>query len=109
MKFILVATSLFLALALPMVPAQPVCGAIDNGALADPPAVDALEEQLRNDPAIMALILALKDDPAMQSLLADPAVVRALQTGDLEMLVNDPRFQKLLADPVVKDIEQKLR
>jgi hypothetical protein len=56
----------------------------------------------------MALILSLQDDPEMQALLNDPALLEAVQAGDLSALTANPRFMKLLDNAKVKEIQKRV-
>jgi hypothetical protein len=71
-----------------------------------PPAA-SLTQQLMNNPEIMGMVLSLQENPAMQALLADPAVLDAINKGDFNALLANPRFLELLNDPTVHDITKK--
>jgi hypothetical protein len=70
--------------------------------------VRELQEKMLGDDLAMALILSLKDDPEMQALLNDPAVVSAVQAGDLGALTANPRFMKLLDNAKVREIQKRV-
>jgi hypothetical protein len=74
----------------------------------DPSQVEGLKERMMNDQGIMALITAMQGDPEMQAVLNDPAVMAAVQSGDVNTLMHNPTFMKLLNNPRVKQIEKKL-
>lgn len=86
---------------------QPRQGADNTGSAA--PNVEELKERMMKDEGIMALIRALQNDPEMQALLADPAILRAIQAGDTGALANNPAFLKLLNNPRIRAIENKLQ
>jgi hypothetical protein len=69
---------------------------------------EELKERMMNDREIMALITALQNDPEMQVLLSDPAVLSAVQSGDIGTLMSNPAFLKLLDNPRVKGIAKSL-
>jgi len=71
--------------------------------------VEGLKEQMLGDAGIMKLIMALQSDPQMQALLNDPAVMNAIQSGDLGALLQNPAFLKLLDNPRVKEIEKMMQ
>lgn len=73
------------------------------------PDVEGLKERMLNDEGIMALIYALQSDPEMQALLADPAILGAVQSGDVGALKNNPAFLQLLDNPRIRQIEKKLQ
>ena len=86
---------------------EPVPGAREKGAIT--PQIDELKEKMLHDKAIMTLIGAMQGDPEIQTLLNDPAIMGAVQSGDIGALINNPVFMKLLADPRVREIEKSLQ
>lgn len=86
--------------------AEPRQSADDNGSAA--PNVEKLKERMQKDEGIMALIRAMQNDPEMQALLSDPAIIRAVQAGDIGTLINNPDFLKLLNNPRVREIEKRI-
>jgi len=88
----------------PATPRQPADG---FGSVA--PVVEKLEERMLKDEGIMALIAALQNNPEMLALLNDPAILRAIQSGDIGVLINNPDFLKLLNNPRVQEIERKMQ
>ena len=86
--------------------AQPRQNSGNNGSAA--PNVEELKERMMKDEGIMALVLAMQNDPEMQALLNDPAIIRAIQTGDIGTLINNPDFMRLLNNPRVREIEKKV-
>ena len=81
--------------------------AADNGSAA--PKVDELKERMLQDEGVMAIILAMQNDPEMQALLSDPAILAAIQAGDIGSLSSNPDFMKLLDNPKVRAIQQKMQ
>ncbi|KAA0888975.1 DUF4124 domain-containing protein [Oryzomonas rubra] len=71
--------------------------------------LEEVKGRLQNDEGSMALIRQLQDDPQIQALLSDPAVLRAVQTGDYGALMNNPAFMKLLTNPRVQQIEKRMQ
>jgi len=63
---------------------------------------------MMKDEGIMTLIRALQDDPEMQALLSNPAMMSAIQAGDIGTLMNNPSFLKFLNNPRVREIEKKV-
>jgi len=83
--------------------------AADSGSSqAGAPQVRELQQKMLDDEGILMLIMALRDDPEMQSLLQDPAVMAAVNAGDVSVLTSDPRFIKLLDNPIVHEIQRKV-
>lgn len=73
------------------------------------PKVDDLKEQMLKDEGVMSLIHEMQNDPEIQALLSDPAMINALQAGDIDTLINNPAFLKLLNKPRVREIEKKMQ
>ena len=86
--------------------AEPRQNSDNNGSAA--PNVEELKERMMKDEGIMALVLAMQNAPEMQALLNDPAIIRAIQTGDIGTLINNPDFMRLLNNPRVREIEKKV-
>jgi hypothetical protein len=72
------------------------------------PRVEGLQQRMLNDEGVMALIGSLQNDPEMQALLNDPAVLSAVQGGDIGTLLNNPAFMRILNNPRVREIGKKL-
>jgi hypothetical protein len=70
--------------------------------------VDALRGAMMSDQDIMGIVLALHDDPAFKKVLQDPAIMKAVNSGDLAALMSNPEFMKLLSHPKVREIKTKL-
>jgi hypothetical protein len=68
-----------------------------------------LKERMMNDKGIMSIISALQNDPEMQTLLSDPAIMSAVQSGDIGTLLGNPAFLKFLDNPRVREIEKSLQ
>ena len=82
-------------------------GAVGKGAVATQ--VEGLKERMMNDEGIMRLISALQGDPEMQAILNDPAILNAVQSGDVNTLTHNPTFLKLLNNPRVKEIQKMMQ
>ncbi len=67
-----------------------------------------LQERMMSDQEIMSLILALSAEPEMQEILNDPAVLGAVNSGDIDSLAKNPRFMRLLENARVKEIQRRL-
>lgn len=85
-------------------PSEPRHSAADNGSVT--PNVEEMKERMLKDEGTMALIREMQNDPEMQALLSDPAILRAIQAGDIGTLTNNPDFMKLLNNPRVREIEK---
>jgi hypothetical protein len=73
------------------------------------PRVEELKERMLNDEGVTALIGTLQNDPDMLALLGDPAIIHAIQSGDIGTLINNPDFLKLLNNPRVREIENRMQ
>jgi hypothetical protein len=71
--------------------------------------VKVLQEKMMNDKEIMALILSLQNDPDFKKAIEDPALLKAVNEGDIATLTANPAFMKLLNNATVRQIEQKAR
>jgi hypothetical protein len=71
--------------------------------------VEELKGRMLNDEGTMALIAALQNDPEMQALLGDPAIIHAIQAGDIGTLINNPAFLKIFNNPRVREIENRMQ
>jgi di/tripeptidase len=69
--------------------------------------VKALQDKMMNDKEIMALIQSLQNDPDFKKALEDPALLKAVNEGDIATLTANPAFMKLLNNATVRQIEQK--
>ncbi len=73
-----------------------------------PSQMEGLKERMMKDEGIMTLIRALQDDPEMKALLSNPAMMSAIQAGDIGTLMNNPAFMKFLNNPRVQEIEKRV-
>jgi hypothetical protein len=67
-------------------------------------AVANMQGALLADPASREQVLSLQDDPQVKAILDDPATMRAIQSGDLGILMNDPKLRALLDNPTVRGL-----
>jgi hypothetical protein len=70
--------------------------------------IQRLQQTMLGDAAIMQLLTSLLNDPEIQTLLADPAILQAVQSQDFHTLMAHPRVQQLLLHPTVRDINKRL-
>lgn len=70
-------------------------------------AVTGLQGALLANPSSRDQVMSLQDDPQMQAILNDPALMRAVQSGDLGALMNDPRIQALESNPTVRGLVEQ--
>jgi hypothetical protein len=67
-------------------------------------AAESMQHSLAANPKAMERVLALQDDPNVRAILADPALMQAIQSNDLETLGRDPRIRALLESPTVQEL-----
>jgi hypothetical protein len=70
--------------------------------------IQRLQQTMLGDAAIMQLLTSLLNDPEIQTLLADPAILQAVQSQDFNTLMTHPKVQQLLLHPTVRDISKRL-
>jgi hypothetical protein len=70
--------------------------------------VQALQKLMMNDKDIMSVILSLLNDPDFQEILKDPAIINAVNSGDIDALISNPKFMKLLKNPRFQEIKRKV-
>ena len=70
--------------------------------------IEAMQRRLVTDPDIMAMIMALRDDPELTAALADPALLQAVTTGDLDAVRGNERFRELMEHPGIHAIIERV-
>lgn len=70
--------------------------------------VQALQKLMMNDKDIMSVILSLLNDPDFQKILEDPAIMNAVNSGNIDALISNPKFMKLLSNPKIQEIQGKV-
>ncbi len=68
----------------------------------------AIQQRMLSDKEVMSLISSLQNDPEFKKVLDDPAIMKAVQAGDVSSLMANQQFLKLLQNPTVQDIEKKM-
>jgi hypothetical protein len=68
-----------------------------------------IQERLISDEAVFRKIRALQDDPDIQAVLSDPALMEALEAGDLNSVISDPNFIRLIENPAIQEIMNAVR
>ena len=68
--------------------------------------INSMRESLLQNPNTLAKIQSLQNDPLVKEILSDEAAMRAINSGDLETLINDPRFNALMEHSTVREITQ---
>ena len=70
--------------------------------------LQALQKLMMNDKEIMSVILSLLNDPDFQEILKDPAIINAVNSGDIDALISNAKFMKLLKNPRFQEIKRKV-
>jgi hypothetical protein len=70
--------------------------------------VQAFQKSMMNDNDIMTVILSLVNDPEFQEILEDPAIMNAVNSGNIDALISNPKFMKLLNNPRIQEIKRKV-
>lgn len=84
----------------------PVQKEIDKASAASQ--IQELQKTMMGSEDIMKLIFSLQSDPKVQKLLADPAFMNAVTSGDISTIMSDPRLQDILNNPTVQEIRKKV-
>lgn len=85
-----------------------------QGSSADLPPVSqgeglqAMRQRIMSDTTLMQSVNALKDDPEIQKILQDPALMKAIQDGNLDALKDSPKIQSLMNNPTLQGIYRTL-
>ncbi len=77
-------------------------------ATAAAPDLQGLMQAISGDPDIMRSISALQQDPDIQAVIRDPAIQRAVQSGNLLQLMKDPKIIKLLENRKIQDVSRRI-
>jgi hypothetical protein len=70
--------------------------------------LETLQNRMVGNPTVMAQIMALQSDPQIRQLLADPEILRAVQSGDLDTLSQNPKFLELLQNSRIRAIQGEM-
>jgi hypothetical protein len=69
----------------------------------------SLQDKMMSDREIMSLVRSLGEDPQFRKILEDPAVMKAVEEGNIAALMANPQFLKLLDNATVQDIQKKVQ
>lgn len=70
---------------------------------------NSLTDRMMNDQEIMSIIQGLQNDADFQKILADPEIMKAVESNDLKTLLSRPEFLKLLDKTEVENIREKVK
>ncbi len=71
--------------------------------------LNALQNQMTSDVGMMQRIASLQNDPDFKKVLSDPAIMKAINSGDINALTSNPKFMKLLNKAAVKSISREVK
>ena len=66
--------------------------------------IQSLTQSLMGNEKIMSMITGLQNDPEIQKIIQNPAIMEAVNSGDIMTLMSNPEFKKLLENPKIKGI-----
>ena len=69
--------------------------------------VESLQQVMISNPQVLNKIMALKDDAEFQSIMQNQDIMNAVQSGDLNYLMNNSKFMRLLDHSAVQQIKQE--
>ena len=70
--------------------------------------IETLKSSILNNSEVMGMILSLQDDPAIQKILADPAIMEAVNSGDIGAFISNPKILEIMNHPRIQEIQKKL-
>jgi hypothetical protein len=70
--------------------------------------MQAVQGLMLNNPDLLNKVMALQNDSELQKILADPAIMGAVNSGDLNSLLANPQFTRLLENPEIKKITEEV-
>ena len=68
----------------------------------------AMQQRMIADGNVLQQILNLENDPDFQDILQDEIVMQAINSGDLNALMNNPKVMKLMEKSSVQEIKMNL-
>jgi hypothetical protein len=71
--------------------------------------IGVLQDRMLPDREVMSMIQSLQNDSEFQKVLEDPALMNAVNSGDMATLMANPKFMKLLNNATVRDIQKKVQ
>jgi len=67
-----------------------------------------IQQKMIADESIIQLILALQNDQDFQDILQDESIMKAISSGDFNVLMTNPKIVKLMNNSSVQEIKGKL-
>ncbi len=69
--------------------------------------IQAMQQSIMANQEILSMIMNLHDDPEIQTILKDPEIMNAVNSGDISVLIANPKFMRLLEKAEIKAITQE--
>ena len=69
--------------------------------------IQQMQSSMAQDSRTVQSIMSLQSDPQIQALLADPAIMKAIEQGDYSSLLGNPKIQALESNEHLKEIVQQ--
>lgn len=82
-------------------------GGVSSTGAASP--IESIQASIAGNPGLISSVMQLQSDPQMQAVLADPELMRAVQSFDLETLRNHPKIRALMNNPGVRRIQDEVQ
>lgn len=70
--------------------------------------VEALKPQMLGDEKIRGMIFSLQSDPKFQEIMNDPAILNAINSGNIEALKSNQKFMNLINHERVRQIKKRM-
>jgi hypothetical protein len=70
--------------------------------------IQLLKQEILNNEELLEIILPLQEDPDFQRALADPSIMEAVESGDMDALLSNPDFLRLLNNPRILKVKEKM-
>ncbi len=77
--------------------------------LLDKNKLQSLQQEMFSDGQIMNLMLSLQNHPVVREILSDPELMKAITSGNINMLQNNSRIAELMKSPVVQEITKQIQ
>jgi len=77
--------------------------------LLDKNKLQSLQQEMFSDGQIMNLMLSLQNDPVVMKILSDPELMKAITSGNINMLQNNSRIAELMKIPAVQEITKQIQ
>jgi hypothetical protein len=77
--------------------------------LLDKNKLQSFQREMFSDGQVMNLMLSLQNHPVVREILSDPELMKAITSGNINMLQNNSRIAELMKIPVVQEITKQIQ